>query len=282
MSGQPYLKFFPTDWRADPAVRICSLAARGLWFEMLCLMHEAGGFLRIGSNPITPEQLARLTGSVTEDVVTLIAEMEKASVFSRDADGSIYCRRMLRDIKRAAMADPTAAERMRRYRNRRRNGQSPQAPDTSGKKGGVTGNRNEKSVTNVTRVTPMARVQSQTFSIEKEESLTTARNGAAGGCALLGAASPPVDDDQKAIELQDLRRQIEVRFAGQQRLRILAKLDCAADPVAYGYRCLADKQHREQYKIDRKPYPPRPATIEDPEMVEIRALVAAHNRRHAS
>jgi len=50
---QPWLKFFPSDWRADPALRMCSLAARGLWIEMLCLMHEARphGSLLVNGKP---------------------------------------------------------------------------------------------------------------------------------------------------------------------------------------------------------------------------------------
>jgi hypothetical protein len=35
------MKFYPSDWRSDPMLRLCSLAARGLWMEMMCLMHEA-------------------------------------------------------------------------------------------------------------------------------------------------------------------------------------------------------------------------------------------------
>lgn len=39
--SDPWLKFYPTDWRSDPALKMCSLAARGLWIEMIALMHEA-------------------------------------------------------------------------------------------------------------------------------------------------------------------------------------------------------------------------------------------------
>ena len=37
----PWMKFYTADWRSDPALRMCSMAARGLWVEMICLMHEA-------------------------------------------------------------------------------------------------------------------------------------------------------------------------------------------------------------------------------------------------
>ena len=38
--SQPWIKFYPRDWRGDQALRVVSLAARGLWIEMLSIMHE--------------------------------------------------------------------------------------------------------------------------------------------------------------------------------------------------------------------------------------------------
>jgi hypothetical protein len=102
---QPWLKFFPSDWRADPALRMCSLAARGLWIEMLCLMHEARphGSLLVNGKPVTAAQLANLVGAGIAEVEGFLAELEEAGVFSRDADGALYSRRMRRDEERAAV-----------------------------------------------------------------------------------------------------------------------------------------------------------------------------------
>ena len=102
---QPWLKFFPTDWRADPALRMCSLAARGLWIEMPCLMHEARphGSLLVSGRPVTAAQLANLVGGSVAEVEGFLAELEGAGVFSRDADGALYSRRMRRDEERAAV-----------------------------------------------------------------------------------------------------------------------------------------------------------------------------------
>lgn len=97
----PWLKFYPTDWRADPALRMCSLAARGLWMEMLCIMHEASpyGSLRVNGRTVTDRQLSALAGG---EVGELLAELEDAGVFSREDDGTIYSRRMQRDAEKAA------------------------------------------------------------------------------------------------------------------------------------------------------------------------------------
>lgn len=102
---QPWLKFFPTDWRADPALRMCSLAARGLWIEMLCVMHEARphGSLLVNGRPVTVAGLASLAGAEVAEIEGSLAELEEAGVFSRDADGALYSRRMRRDEERAAV-----------------------------------------------------------------------------------------------------------------------------------------------------------------------------------
>lgn len=100
---QPWLKFYPTDWRSDPALRVCSLAARGLWTEMLCVMHDAepAGSLLLNGKPVTVRQIAAIVGASAKETESLIAELEEAGVFSRDEDGTIYSRRMRRDIAKA-------------------------------------------------------------------------------------------------------------------------------------------------------------------------------------
>jgi hypothetical protein len=100
----PWMKFYPADWRADPALRMCSLAARGLWMEMLSIMHEADprGSLLINGNTIGDKQLASLCGASVREIIALLAELEMAGVFSRAADGTIFSRRMKRDEEKAA------------------------------------------------------------------------------------------------------------------------------------------------------------------------------------
>ena len=100
----PWFKFYPTDWRGDVKLRTCSLPARALWMEMLCVMHEAvprGSFL-VNGTPVKDRQLAGLAGCSLEEAVSLMAELESAGVFSRDSDGVAYSRRMRRDEVKAA------------------------------------------------------------------------------------------------------------------------------------------------------------------------------------
>lgn len=100
--SSPWLKFYPSDWRADPALRMCSIGARGLWMEMLCVMHEANprGTLLINGRPLSSRQIASLAGGTIDEVDGYLCELEEAGVFSRTGDGTIFSRRMQRDAEK--------------------------------------------------------------------------------------------------------------------------------------------------------------------------------------
>lgn len=94
----PWMKFYPQDYLADPQVRMCSFAARGLWLEMLCHMYrlDERGVLAVNGAAWTDEQVLRATGCGDEGR-TWLAELESNGVFSRNASGAIFSRRMVRD-----------------------------------------------------------------------------------------------------------------------------------------------------------------------------------------
>lgn len=96
---RPAFQFYPADWRKDSALQSCSTAAKGLWIEMMCIAHECSpyGVLSINGKPMTTSQIARLAGESEKGAAKLIAELEGAGVFNRDAQGAIFSRRMLRD-----------------------------------------------------------------------------------------------------------------------------------------------------------------------------------------
>lgn len=101
-----WAKFYFSDWRSDPCLRVCSLAARGLWMEMLGIMHEADpyGHLLINGKAPSDAQLAAVAGAPLDLVVALLVELEGAGVFSRNRAGVIYSRRMTRAVKKATVA----------------------------------------------------------------------------------------------------------------------------------------------------------------------------------
>jgi hypothetical protein len=99
MSGRRWIKFWPQDWQRDPALRICGLAARGLWAEMICIAHEGApyGHVTVNGKPPNPRQIAAICGSTEKEITRLLQELEDAGVFSRTSEGVIHSRRMVRD-----------------------------------------------------------------------------------------------------------------------------------------------------------------------------------------
>lgn len=97
--SKPWMKFYPSDWRSDPALRMCPLAARGLWMEMLGIMHEAEpyGHLVVKGVPVHPAALAKMVGIGLKECRNLLATLRQVGVFSETEAGIIYSRRMVRD-----------------------------------------------------------------------------------------------------------------------------------------------------------------------------------------
>jgi hypothetical protein len=96
------MKFYPADWRSDPKLRMCSIGARGLWVEMLCVMHEAEpyGYLISNGRAITSRQMAGLAGVTAGECMKYLLELASAGVYSLD-DEKIFSRRMVRDKAKA-------------------------------------------------------------------------------------------------------------------------------------------------------------------------------------
>jgi hypothetical protein len=96
---RPAFQFYPNDWRCDIALQRCSAAARGVWIDMLCLMHdgEPYGHLSAKGVALSSAHLARLVGISADECAALVGELEEAGVLSRTDEGVIYSRRMVRD-----------------------------------------------------------------------------------------------------------------------------------------------------------------------------------------
>lgn len=131
--GQPFIKFFSSDWRSDPALRMCSAAARGVWIDMISIMMEAEpyGHLYINGKPATPAQIAALTCTPASVIKKATAELLENGVASQDDKGAIYSRRLVRDRQKQEQA--------------RQFGKSGGNPALKGK--GITGGDNPAGIT---------------------------------------------------------------------------------------------------------------------------------------
>jgi hypothetical protein len=127
-NGHRWSKFWWQDWQADKALRTCSIAARGLWMELLCIAHDGcpAGHVVINGVAPSPVDIAAMAGKITEkEVVRLLAELEGKGVFSRTTEGIIFSRRMVRD----AVASEEGAKNISK---RWANGKNPHPPNRGG------------------------------------------------------------------------------------------------------------------------------------------------------
>lgn len=65
----------------------------------VCARHDPKGMLAINGNPLGVDAIARLAGIAESEAETLLAELDRNGVFSRNRAGCIYSRRMVRDEK---------------------------------------------------------------------------------------------------------------------------------------------------------------------------------------
>lgn len=96
---RPAFQFYPADWRKDVELRSCSIAARGLWIDMLCIAHECEpyGHLTINGKAMTAAQIAGQVGLTAPQTAKLIAELRDNGVARVTPEGVFYSKRMVDD-----------------------------------------------------------------------------------------------------------------------------------------------------------------------------------------
>lgn len=96
MAKLPYIQFFPADYLRD--TRCLSLAARGVWMDVLCTLWNAP---KRGQKTLTLEGWAGEVGKPESEVSALLLDLESNGIgkFIHETDGklTIISRRMIRD-----------------------------------------------------------------------------------------------------------------------------------------------------------------------------------------
>lgn len=96
MAKLPYMQFFPSDYSRD--TRCLSLAARGVWMDVLCTLWNAP---KRGQKTLTLEGWAGEIGKPEPEVSALLLDLESNGIgkFIHETDGklTIISRRMIRD-----------------------------------------------------------------------------------------------------------------------------------------------------------------------------------------
>ena len=98
----PWMKWYPSDWRGDQLVRACAPITRYVWMEMLGVMHDAEpyGHLTINGKGMPIDVLSRIIAVDVLVVREAIRELTANGVLSKTNGGVIFSRRMIRDKTR--------------------------------------------------------------------------------------------------------------------------------------------------------------------------------------
>jgi hypothetical protein len=93
---RPSFQFYPADWRNNAKLRRCSEAARGVWMDILCVLHDSDEY-GIVRWPL--DELARVAGSPPKLVNELILkEVLKGADKGKRCDPLIFTPRHSRKV----------------------------------------------------------------------------------------------------------------------------------------------------------------------------------------
>jgi len=109
-------QFDPARWLNNPALRLCSLEARGLWIDMLAIMANNGGSIPQKIGMYSHDVVAALTGVDSEKVAELFVELGGAGIFKHVA-GKISSPAMVKSCAFKAKAKASGEEGARRKKS---------------------------------------------------------------------------------------------------------------------------------------------------------------------
>ena len=99
MNPRPSFQFYPRDWLNHPGLKLCSLAARGLLMDLMCLMHdgEPYGHLQMHGQVLGVEEIAALLGRKPREVRRLLDEILSKKLLETGPENVLFSPRMVRD-----------------------------------------------------------------------------------------------------------------------------------------------------------------------------------------
>lgn len=130
MAKAPSFQFYPGDWMKDPSLSMCAPSTRGIWADLLCVIHE----LNQGGNAVgSAEQLARACRCTSAEFVAAVDELSAtgtADISQRNGRYHIHSRRMERDLHVRAVRE-TAGELGGYAKRDSQNGSKPHGKPSS-------------------------------------------------------------------------------------------------------------------------------------------------------
>lgn len=97
----PSFSFYPADWRGDLKLQLCSLDVKGLWIELMCIMHDSDiyGYLLIDGQKPTEEDLSFLLRIDINIFKKCFSKLKNRKIIKVNNEGIYYSKRMVNDFR---------------------------------------------------------------------------------------------------------------------------------------------------------------------------------------
>lgn len=89
--------FCPVEWMSDSRLRLCSAGARGLWIDILCLMHLSNerGYLLIDDTVLDEEMLQKRLGYDAKEFEYCFTELRRYNIIKKDEKNRYFSKTMV-------------------------------------------------------------------------------------------------------------------------------------------------------------------------------------------
>jgi uncharacterized protein YdaU (DUF1376 family) len=158
MSKMPAFQFYPADWRKSPDIQAMSYFDRGVWFEILCLMHESDerGRLLLSGKPMNNEALARILGLSKSRLSKTLDTILDFGVAFRDDSGALCNRRMMRDERLRQVRTEAGKQGGNPNLVNQKVKQKPTPSSSSSSSSSITKNEEDKEEEKIIDISPSA------------------------------------------------------------------------------------------------------------------------------
>lgn len=98
---RPSFQFYPADWMKDPALKLCSHNAKGIWMDLICIAFEmpTKGVFLISKKPISEIKLLQMLNGNEKSKKSGFQELKRHGVIKRNKDNVFYCKRLYNDMR---------------------------------------------------------------------------------------------------------------------------------------------------------------------------------------
>jgi len=97
----PSFQFYPADWIKDGPLQNCSLEARGLWMDLICMSfhYPQWGVFRTQNGTVSETILLRMCNGNARKLARCFTELKQHNIIKQMEDGTFYVKRVKEDME---------------------------------------------------------------------------------------------------------------------------------------------------------------------------------------